>query len=143
MGRPLIVVDCFSTSRPFLGATEIIRPAPRQLLFDGLPDKLCAISMAVVPPLDHQPVDSLHHLSLDAHYQPHGQVRAAGILAHRSPFLAAICPAWVGHRDASLMGLEDGDDLLFGMSMSLHHEIFGYQGKRSGNPTLPVDRFLE
>jgi|GEM_PF-5595164 len=40
------------------------------------------------------------------------------------------------------MGLEDGDDLLFGVSITLYREISGYQGKRSGNLTLTVDRFL-
>lgn len=40
------------------------------------------------------------------------------------------------------MGLEDGDDLLLGMSITLHREISGYQGKRKGKITLTVGRFL-
>tara|TARA_B100001179_G_scaffold226730_1_gene208199 strand:- start:4901 stop:5119 length:219 start_codon:yes stop_codon:yes gene_type:complete len=54
----------------------------------------------------------------------------------------AMLTGQLGHQHATFMVLEDGDDLLFGMAVTLHREISCYQGKRSGNLTLTVDRFL-
>lgn len=53
------------------------------------------------------------------------------------------CFVLEGKQTGKTLATQSDSICLFGMAITLHRELSCYQGKRSGNLTLPVDRFLD